>query len=219
MMTINDQIKDEKLQYDINRKAAIINALSSGKLHKYEYLTGGEILPSNQQQIIEQTKFTHFPLGKAFHKQIKTIGDQGKKQVDALKKLRPKEETKLIEDTPNNQSEATTIFNGLVNKRKELMNKLYDSVNYNNLNFKQSIRSSQIRFSDAKNKQNELLNKLTNIMISRKTLEQEKIIDNLDRFYLSRQDVINFFRDFLKCYLIQITRLNKMRLKEQGLKY
>ena len=56
-------------------------------------------------------------------------------------------------------------------------------------------------------------------MISRKTLEQEKIIDNLDRFYLSRQEVINFFRDFLKCYLIQITRLNKMRLKEQGSKY
>ena len=54
-MTINDQIKDEKLQYDINREAAKISALSSGKLHKYEYLTGEDILPSNQQQIIEQT--------------------------------------------------------------------------------------------------------------------------------------------------------------------
>ena len=46
-MTINNQIKDEKLQYDINRKAAKISALSSGKLHKYEYLTGEDILPSN----------------------------------------------------------------------------------------------------------------------------------------------------------------------------
>ena len=63
-MTINDQIKDEKLQYDINRKAAKISALSSGKLHKYEYLTGEDILPSNEQQIIEQTKFTCSPLGK-----------------------------------------------------------------------------------------------------------------------------------------------------------
>ena len=76
-MTIEDQIKDEKVQYDINREAAKISALSSGKLGKYEYLTGEEILPSNQQQIIEQAKFTHSPLGKAFEKQTKTIEDQG----------------------------------------------------------------------------------------------------------------------------------------------
>ena len=58
-MTIKDQIKDEKLQYDINREAAKISALSSGKIDKYEYLTGEEILQSNQQQIIEQAKFSH----------------------------------------------------------------------------------------------------------------------------------------------------------------
>ena len=46
-MTINDQIRDEKLQYDIDRKAAEISALSSGKIHKYEYLTGENIFPSN----------------------------------------------------------------------------------------------------------------------------------------------------------------------------
>ena len=84
-MTINDQIKNEKLQYDINREAAKISTLSSGKLHKYEYLTGEDMLPSNQQQIIEQAKFTYSPLGKAFEKQIKTIEDQSKKQIDALK--------------------------------------------------------------------------------------------------------------------------------------
>ena len=66
MMTINDQTKDEKLQYNINKEAAKISALSSGKLHKYEYLTGEDILPSTQQQIIEQTKFAYSPLGKAF---------------------------------------------------------------------------------------------------------------------------------------------------------
>ena len=55
-MTINDQIKDEELQFDISREAAKISALSSGKIHKYEYLTGKDILPSNQQQIIEQAK-------------------------------------------------------------------------------------------------------------------------------------------------------------------
>ena len=74
-MTINDQIKDEKLQYNINREAAKISALSSGKIHKCEYLTGKDILPSDQQQIIEQVKFTYSPLGKAFEKQIKTIED------------------------------------------------------------------------------------------------------------------------------------------------
>ena len=87
-MTIEDQIKYEKLQYDINREAAKISALSSGKLDKYEYFTGEEILPSNQQQIIQQAKFTYSPLGKAFEKQTKTIEDQGEKQVVALESLR-----------------------------------------------------------------------------------------------------------------------------------
>ena len=68
MMTINDQIKDGKLHYNINREAAKISALSSGKLHKYEYLTGEDILPSTQQQIIQQTKFRYSPLGRAFNK-------------------------------------------------------------------------------------------------------------------------------------------------------
>ena len=83
-MTIEDKIKDEKLQYDINREVAKISALSSGKIDKYEYLTGEEILPSNQQQIIEQAKFTYSPLGKAFEKQTKTIKDQGEKQIKAI---------------------------------------------------------------------------------------------------------------------------------------
>ena len=96
------EIRVEKIQYDINRKAANISALSSGKIHKYEYLTGEYILPSNQQQIIEQTKFTYSSLGKFFEKQIKTIEDQGKKQVDALENLKLKKETKPIEDKPNN---------------------------------------------------------------------------------------------------------------------
>ena len=78
-MTIDDQIRDEKLQYDINREAAKISALSSGKIDKYEYLTGEDISPSNQKQIIEQAKFTYSPLGKAFEKQIKSIEDQGEK--------------------------------------------------------------------------------------------------------------------------------------------
>ena len=70
-MTIDDQIEDEKIQYDINRKSAKISVLSSGKVDKYEYLTGEEILLSIKKQIIEQAKFIYFPLGKAFEKKKK----------------------------------------------------------------------------------------------------------------------------------------------------
>ena len=64
-MTIEDQIRDEKIQYGINREAAKISALSSGKIDKYEYLTGEEILPYNQQQIIGQAIYL-FSFGKSF---------------------------------------------------------------------------------------------------------------------------------------------------------
>ena len=70
-MTIDDKNKDEKLQYDINREAAKISAISSGKIDKFEYLTGVEILPSNQRQIIEQAKFVYSPLRNAFEKRLK----------------------------------------------------------------------------------------------------------------------------------------------------
>ena len=93
---MDDQIRDEKLQYDINRETATISALSSNKIGKYEYLNGEEILPSNQKQIIEQAKFTYSPLGKAFEKQIKTIEDQGEKQVKALEDLKLKEQKKQL---------------------------------------------------------------------------------------------------------------------------
>ena len=83
-MTIEDQIRDENLQCDINGEAPKMLALSSGNIDKYEYLTGEEILPSNQQQIIEQAKFTYSPLGKTLEKQIKTIKDQREKQIKAL---------------------------------------------------------------------------------------------------------------------------------------
>ena len=72
-MTIEDQITDEKLQFDINREAAKISTLSSGKTDTYEYLPGEKILPSNQQQIIEQAQFTYSPLGKTFEKQTKQL--------------------------------------------------------------------------------------------------------------------------------------------------
>ena len=192
-------------------------------------------MPSNQQQIIEQAKFTYSPLGKAFEKQIKTIEDQGQKQVDALKDLKPKEQTKPIEDKSNNQSKTTIIFNDLINKRKKIMNESYDSVDYNNLKFEyvgpnkdvsfhkymdskelfDKIKNSQIKFSEAKNKQNEFLNKLSNIKTGKKTIEQKEVINNIEKFYNSKEEVINFLVTILKCYLMLITMQNLKQLKEQ----
>ena len=78
-MAIHAQIKEDKVQYDINKEAPKISALSSSEIHKCKYRRGEEILPSNQEQIIGQAKFTYSPLGKAFEKETKAIEDQGKK--------------------------------------------------------------------------------------------------------------------------------------------
>ena len=83
-MTIDDRIRDEKLQYDINREAAKISALSSGKIDKYEYLTGEEILPSIRSQVIEHGKFIYSRLENGLEKQTKTIEDQGGNQIRAI---------------------------------------------------------------------------------------------------------------------------------------
>ena len=103
---------------------------------------------------------------------------------------------------PNNQSTVTFIFNDLIDKRKELMSQLYDSVDYNDLKFEyvgptedvsfyeyrdskelfNAIKNSQIKFSDAMNKQNEFLNKLNNIKIGKKTTKQKGLINNITRF-------------------------------------
>ena len=69
-MTTDDQIKHVRLKYDINREAAKLSTLLSGKVDKYEYLTGEEMLPSNQWQIIEQAKFAYSTLEKALEIQI-----------------------------------------------------------------------------------------------------------------------------------------------------
>ena len=105
-MTTDDRIKDEKLQYDINKEAAKISALSSGE----------EVLASDQSKIIEQARFTYSPLGKAFEKQIKTIEEQGKKQVEVLKSITQKLTIKdaIPENTLNEEAKNE------LNKIKEI---------------------------------------------------------------------------------------------------
>ena len=144
-MTIEDQIKDKKLQYDINREAAKISALSSGKLDKYEYLTGEEILPSNQQQIIQQAKFNYSPLGKAIEKQIKTIKDQGEKQVKAIQDKQivniNKDKDKLL------LSKEREIFKDIYNKRLNEIEEMSNEIDYNDLNYVVVSTDMEYKFS------------------------------------------------------------------------
>ena len=122
-------------------------------------------------------------MGKAFEKHIKTIEDQGQKQFEALECLKPKEQTKPIEDKSNNQPKDTIIFNDLINKEKKIMSKLYDNLKFDyvgnskDVNFYKykyskelfnAIKNNRIKFSEVKNKQNKFLNKLNNIKICKK---------------------------------------------------
>ena len=118
------------------------------------------------------------------------------------------------------------------------MSELYDSVDYNNLKFEYMgptkdvsfyeykdskelfnvIKNNQIKFSDVKDKQKEFLNKLNNIKIGKKTIKQKEMINNLEKFYKSREEVINFFRDFLKILSNANYDAKQNETKRKGLK-
>ena len=108
-MNIDDKIRDEKLQYDVNREAKKIWALSSSKVDEYEYLTCREILTCVQSQVIEQAKFSYSPLGKAFEKQ--TIKGQGEKHVKAI-----------VEHNKKTSSSFTSVKNGGEPRSKFFLN-------------------------------------------------------------------------------------------------
>ena len=131
---------------------------------------------------------------KAFEKQKKKQLKIKEKNKDALKDLKPKEQTNPIKDKSSNQPKATIISNDLISKRTKIMSELYDGVDYNNLKFEyvgptkdvsfyefkdsrelfNAIRNNEIKFGEVKNKQKEFLNKLNNIKIGKKPIEQKK---------------------------------------------
>ena len=147
-----------------------------------------------------------------FEKQIKTIEDQGKKKVDALENLKSEEEIKPNEDESNNQPKSTIIFHELINKRKGLMKELYDNVDYNNLIFKYVSQSNDVSFYDL------LQNKISNVKIGEKTDMQNEVIFNLEHFYISREEVINFFRNYGKMVLDAAYRSEQNKSKGKELK-
>ena len=215
-MTTEDQIKDEKLQYDINKEAAKISALSSGKIDKYEYLTGEEILPSNQQRIIQQGKFTYSPLRKAFEKQIKTIEDQGKKQVKAIqnnKQIVNKDDDykdKLL------LSREREIFKDIYNKRLDKIEELSNKIDYNDLKyavvnnrtsynfseledpltFLNDIKKGETSLEEAKATQQNYLDYLNIIRKGNKNAKQRKSLANINMLYNARNDAIKFIEDY-----------------------
>ena len=208
-MTIEDKIKDEKLQYDINREAAKTSALSSGKIDKYEYLTGEEILPSNQQQIIEQAKFTYSPLGKDFEKQTKTIKDQGEKQIKAIqdnnKQLTIKNiiPENILNDEAKKEMDKISKIEKTVDREKlvyEASEYEYSFQNFLTIRaFGRDIYNGEITLKEADEDQVNLVNEIRNFRDKtkrrgeRKKQEKEDVLKNLYNFYEGREKVLNAF--------------------------
>ena len=186
-MRINDQIRDEKLHYDIDRDAAKISALSSGKTHKYEHLTGEDILPSNKQQIIEQAWFTYSSLGKAFEKQTKTIEDQGQKQVEVLNTLKSNNQLTIEDVIPknalnNDEAKQELDKNKEIEKnvdREKLVYKTneytYSFKNFQTIKtFGRDIYEGKITIEEANEYQTNLLAEIMNFRKNMKPKSQEK---------------------------------------------
>ena len=243
-MTIDDQIRDEKLQFDINRKAAIISALSSGEIRKYEYLTGEEILLSKRQRIIEQAKFTYSPLGKAFGKQTKTIEDRGKKQVEALKDLRNNKKNPQIHNTDDYKNELLIskereIFKNIYNERLDKIEELTKRIDHNDLNFivnstdsetdfsgtedpitfLDNIKTNKITMEQAKASQEDFNNFLKTIRRGNKTEEQKNPLKNINMLFNGRNDVIKFIEDYASVVLEANKKLLKNQQQVKDLKY
>ena len=118
----------EKLQYDNNKEAAKISPLPSGKIDKYKYLTGEEILLSDQRRAIKQAKFTYSPLWKTFEKRTKRIEEEGREQVAAIEE----HEKQLVKSNAFTEKEKSITMNkqketfyNLIAERTGKIEKLY----------------------------------------------------------------------------------------------
>ena len=236
-MTIEDQIKDEKLQYDINREAAKISALSSGKLDKYEYLTGEEILPSNQQQIIQQAKFSYSPLGKAIEKQRKTIEDQEEKQVKAIQ---DKQIVNINKDDYKDKlllSKEREIFKDIFNKRLDKMEEMNNEIDYDDLDYVvlssdmeykfsvekdpisllNAIKKGEMSLEEAKNRQKDYLKYLNIVRKGNKNPRQKRTKSNIENHFNARNSAIKFIEDY-GSMILEAKRLAKKSQEGEGLK-
>ena len=213
--------------------------MPSNKIHKYEYLTGEDILPVNRQQIIEQARFSYSPLGKSFEKQINTIKDQGEKQIEALESLKKKEITSESDD--NNTSITKEVYDKILEERMNEILKIRKKIDYDNLiyNFKGNTDPINIGkfegpiyiYDDMKNGKTTLqqiekqqkdfkkeLNEITSENPKHKSDDQLYIIENVKNLYNSRQKVINLLNDYSKIRSEAIYKGKQNETKGTGLK-
>ena len=210
-----------------------ISTLSTGKIHKYEYLT-------DQKQIIEQAKSTYSPFGKAFEKQIKTIEDQGEKQIKAIQDQRQvktiKKYTYNNEDTPF-MSKQKDIFNKLVDEELEKIVDLDKNVNTNDLIYKykgntadakfdkfdnapniiNKIKNGEIILADVKNNQEKFKLDLREIKrgnSKKRSKEQKNTLYNIEMLYKARNEAIKFYDD----YSLMMSEAKTKATKGTGLK-
>ena len=205
----------------INREAAKISALSSGKIDKYEYLTGEEILPSNQQQLIQQAKFTYSPLVKALEKQTKIIEDQGKKQVKAIQDN--KQILNINDDYKDKLllSREREIFEDICNKRLDKIEELNNKIDYNNPNYVvigtgvkysfddlndpltllNNIKKGKISMGKAMEQQYNFHKYLNLIQLGNKNDNQKRTLANINVFYNARDNAIQFIHDYSRMIL------------------
>ena len=183
---INDQIKDEKLQYDINREAAKISPYHQAKFI-YKCVTGEDIWPYNQEQIIEQAKFTYSPLGKAFEKQIKTLEDQEEKQVKVLDILKSNDQLtieEVISKNALNNDEAKKELDKVkgIEAAVDRENLVYRATEYTYIfknirtrrTFGRDIYWGKITLNEADEDQSNLLNNIRNFRDETRTQNDNK---------------------------------------------
>ena len=148
---LNDKIKANKAQYDLNRGAAKISSLSSGELEKYEYLTGEDL--GYMPNIIHKVKFEYSPLGKVFNNGL----DESDKTEGLLKRLKNiegknKKQLEEIECRGKRQLDATE------GKNKDQL----DEIEYNGERQLEAIKKQGKMILEAINKQKKHLKEINN---------------------------------------------------------
>ena len=196
-------------------------------------------MPSNQQQIIEQAKFTYSPLGKAFEKQTKTIKDHGEKEIKAIRDNKEQLVNNNNDDNDKNKlllSREREIFKNIYNKRLDKIEGLSTKIDYNNLKytairtgeefefdksedpvlFLNDIRKGKISLEEAQNLQQDYGNYLKDIRKGNKNAEQEKTLANINLLFNARNNAIKFTEDY-GSMILEAKRLAKQ--EGTGLQY
>ena len=190
------------------------------------------LLPSNQQQIIEQAKFTYSPLGKAFEKQTKTIGDKGEKQIKAIQDNRKQ---LISDDDYKNKlliSKEREIFNDIYNKRLDKIEELNNKIDYDHLKYVvessgyeykfnkikdpiallNDIKKGKISIEEAKEQQKDYYNYLNTIRRENKNDSQRRTLANINIHYNARKSAIKFIED----YSSMILEAKKLAKEQEG---